>query len=326
VALPQPRKIEQWHTPNWRTAPWRIVGAGSIGCLFATYLQRAGIDVQLVLRDAAGLALWSQHERIGLQRSGHEELIAVSAIAPTQLSTPVQKLLVCTKAQQTHAAIAALQAAIAPNAVVILLQNGMGVREQIQELLPDATILHGLSTEGVYQTKRFHIVHAGHGETVIGALQPEQQIAAQVASTALQCELPIAAVDNIGERLWLKLAVNSVINPLTALHGCRNGELLHLSDIDLLLPALCAEVCEVANAEGQTLSTEQLVDNVRHVCTITANNRSSMLQDIEQQRYTEIDFINGYVLRRAAYNGISCSQQFVLFNQIKALEQKRGCH
>jgi len=325
VALPQAWITEQWRSDRWRAAPWDIVGAGSIGCLFAAYLRRAGIDVQLLLRDAASLALWQRNAGIGLQRIDREEIVAVPAVAAAQVSTPIRKLLVCTKAHHTRAAIAALQTAIEPDALVILLQNGMGVYEQIAELLPTATILHGLSTEGAYQTERFHIVHAGRGETVIGARRPEQQPWAQAAGAELRCELPIIAVDNIGERLWQKLAVNSVINPLTALHGCRNGELLQLPDIDLLLPALCAEVCAVANADGQILNFQELVDNVRRVCVITAHNRSSMLQDISQRRRSEIDFINGYILQRAAQHGLSCPQQRALFDRLKTLEQALGC-
>jgi 2-dehydropantoate 2-reductase len=338
VALTEACKTAEPKNGEWQTAAWQIVGAGSIGCLFAAYLQRAGIDVQLVLRDAVSLTLWQQHKAIGLRRGGTEEFIAVPAIAAAQQSTNIQpgalrKLLVCTKAHQTRAAIAALQTAIASDALVILLQNGMGVREQIAELLPDATILHALSTEGAYQTQRFHVVHAGRGETVIGALQSSQQydrqrlqqVCAQTAS-ALHCELPIVAVDDIGARLWLKLAVNSVINPLTALHECRNGKLLQVPGFDKLLTALCTEVSAVANADGQALRSEQLIDNVRHVCKITADNRSSMLQDRSARRLSEIDFINGYILQRAARHGIACPQQQLLFDELKTLEQKLGCH
>jgi 2-dehydropantoate 2-reductase len=310
-----------------------------MGCLFAAYLRRADIDVQLVLRDAASLTLWQQNKGIHLRRADQDELIAVPAITITQLSTtkqssPLRKLLVCTKAHQTRAALAALQTSIAADALVILLQNGMGVREQIVELVPEATILHALSTEGAYQTQRFHVVHAGRGETVIGALQSPQQFpqqrpqqtCAQAVSTALQCELPIAAVDNIGARLWLKLAVNSVINPLTALHECRNGELLQIPGFDKLVEALCVEASAVAYADGQPLHSEQLIEQVYHVCKITANNRSSMLQDMSARRLSEIDFINGYILQRAARHSIACPQQQTLFNELKTLEQKLGCH
>lgn len=306
---------------------WHLLGAGSIGCLFAASLQRAGISTRLILRDAASLAQWRQAgAAIVLQRAEEQWRVELPATSVEALgsATPLRQLLVCTKAQQTVSALSALAAAIDPNALIVLLQNGMGVREQLQALLPHATILHALSTEGAYRIERFHVVHAGRGETVIGG-EPGLQAVAQAAATALRCELPVAAVDDIERRLWLKLAVNSVINPLTALHGCTNGTVLALPDIETLLPALCDEVCAVANAEGQQLNAAQVAETVREVCRVTAANRSSMLQDIAARRLTEIDFINGHVVRTAQRHSISCPRQGALLTQIKALEQGLDC-
>jgi 2-dehydropantoate 2-reductase len=305
------------------TPAWQVLGAGSIGCLFAGALQRAGVPARLVLRDAASLAEWQQAgSTIVLQRGAAQWRIELPAVVPAALATepPLRRLLVCTKAQQTLAAVQALGNAVDPAALVVLLQNGMGVREQLQALLPRATILHALSTEGAYRTGRFRVVHAGQGETLIG--HPGQHAAARAAAAALQCELRIAAVDDIERRLWLKLAINSVINPLTALHACRNGEVLELPGIDELLPALCAEASAVANAEGQSFDAAQVAASVRDVCRVTAANRSSMLQDIAARRPTEIDFINGHILRTAQRHGIDCPRQAALYAQLKALEQK----
>lgn len=306
---------------------WHVLGAGSIGCLFAAALQRAGVSTQLVLRDAASLAQWRQAGgAIVLQRAGAQARVELPATSAGALDSgaPLRQLLVCTKAQQTYAALAALGAAVDAQALIVLLQNGMGVREQLQALLPRATILHALSTEGAYRLERFHVVHAGQGETVIGGGAGLQAVA-QATTTALRCELPIAAVDDIERRLWLKLAVNSVINPLTALHGCNNGAVLALPEFEVLLSALCGEIRAVAAAEGQVLPAAQIAQTVREVCRTTAANRSSMLQDIDARRLTEIDFINGHIVRTAQRHGITCPQQSVLLAQIKALEQTLGC-
>lgn len=332
----QPQQAEllqtgRLHSGRLQTDPWQILGAGSIGCLFAAYLQRAGIAVQLILRTADNLALEQGSAPIILQRDSDSpqlEHIAVPALDSAQvreLQQPLRKLLVCTKAQQTRAAIAAIQNYIDANALIILLQNGMGVREQLADLLPHATILHALTTEGAYQTTRFHIVHAGHGNTVIGAPEPRQQELARAAGKALQCELSLDAVDNIGERLWLKLIVNSIINPLTALHECRNGELPQIAGIDAVITALCTEACAVAYADGQRFEISQLKSQVYQVCRVTAANRSSMLQDLTQRRRSEIDFINGYILRRGAQHAIDCPQQQAVFAALKEREHALGC-
>lgn len=314
-------------TPQRMATPdWHVLGAGSIGCLFAAALRRAGVSIHLLLRDAAALAAWRRAGgAIALQDdTGLQRIELPAATAATLDCAPIRQLLVCTKAQQTHTALAALGAAVDPAALIVLLQNGMGVREQLQALLPGATILQALSTEGAYQTARFHVVHAGRGETVIGGSGDLLAIAQETAR-ALRCELRIDAVDDIERRSWLKLAVNSVINPLTALHDCTNGEVLALPDIDALLPALCVEACAAASAEGQQLQPAQVAEAVRAVCRATAANRSSMLQDVTARRLTEIDFINGHVVRTAQRHGIPCPQQSTLLARIKSLERHLGC-
>jgi 2-dehydropantoate 2-reductase len=306
---------------------WHVLGAGSIGCLFACALHRAGLSTQLLLRDNASLEQWrAAGSAVVLQRGAERWRTELPAATPATLAVdaPLRRILVCTKAQQTRAALAALGTAVDPAALIVLLQNGMGVREQLRELLPHATILHALSTEGAYQIERFHVVHAGQGETLIGGAGDLQAIARETVA-ALRCELRIEATDAIEQRLWLKLAINSVINPLTALHDCSNGALLALPAIGALLPALCAEACAAANAEGQTLQAAQVADAVRDVCRATAANRSSMLQDIAAKRATEIDFINGHIVRTALRHGIACPRQTALLDRIRALEQALGC-
>lgn len=315
------------YTTLHATDPWYVLGAGSIGCLFAACLRSAGVDVHLILRNDASLAAWHAAGGIELRDGDDIRHIALPASRAQDLARTahIRRLLVCTKAQQTQNAIAAIEHALAPDATLVLLQNGMGVREQLQPLLPQAAILHALSTEGAYQTERFRIVHAGHGETLLGAVVPEQTALAHATAAALRCELRIEVVDDIEARCWLKLAVNSVINPLTALHDCRNGEVPALPDSDVLIPALCHEASLAAAAAGQLLAPERLVAEVMRVCSATALNRSSMLQDIAARRRTEIDFINGHIVRVAERHGIACEQQRALLRRVRELEQRRDC-
>jgi 2-dehydropantoate 2-reductase len=206
------------------------------------------------------------------------------------------------------------------NPIVVLLQNGMGVREMVLNAIPQATVLHAITTNGAYQRQRFHVVHAGLGETVIGAVDPTDQVYAEHAATALQSELPLACVSDITRRLWLKLAINSVINPLTALYQCRNGELLKIPAIENIIAHLCAEFIEVAHAEDQLFDVTAVQENVMRVIRDTAANQSSMLQDINTRRRTEIDFINGFIVKLALHHGIGCPEHVALFDAIKHKE------
>ncbi|HET8709844.1 MAG TPA: 2-dehydropantoate 2-reductase [Spongiibacteraceae bacterium] len=298
---------------------WHLLGAGSLGCLFAAYLQRAGIAVDLILRNAATLDELHKNGGITLSYNGERTTIPIEATTLDSVSAPIQHLFICTKAQQTSTAIAAIKSKIATDAVIVLLQNGMGVRELLQRELPDAIILHALSTEGAYRSARFHVTHAGHGETLIGTVEPHDQIHAREVVQSLQCELPMSFAPDIERRLWLKLAVNSVINPLSALRRCRNGELLHIDNIEVTVNELCNELAQVAQAEKIDLNADAMQIEVFRVMRATAQNKSSMLQDIEAARTTEIDFINGFIVQRARARNLSCIAHERLLEAIHAL-------
>ena len=299
---------------------WHVLGAGSLGCLFAACLQRAGIVTELILRDRITLEKLQANGGIALTRDDNRVTVAVRAVTLATLGAPIRQLLMCTKAHQTREAIGAIKAKLAADAIVVLLQNGMGVREQLERELPQATILHALSTEGAFRTARFDVTHAGFGETVIGSTAPHRQHIARQAAQALQCELPIAYAPDIERRLWLKLAVNSVINPLTALHRCRNGELLQLNGIDQLVAALCEELTRVAQADHVIVDASPIRNEILRVMHTTAQNKSSMLQDIEAGRTTEIDFINGFIVERAHAHGISCPHHEQMLAAVRALQ------
>jgi 2-dehydropantoate 2-reductase len=130
----------------------------------------------------------------------------------------------------------------------------------------------------------------------------------------------MAVVTDIAQRMWLKLAVNSVINPLSAMYQCRNGELRAIPHIAETIEQLCKEFNTVARADNQQFETTALIDNVMRVLDDTAENRSSMLQDILARRPTEIDFINGFILKRAMQHCILCPQHVGLFDAIKLKE------
>lgn len=306
--------------PPRHFTPWHLLGAGSLGCLYAAYLHRAGCDVHVLLRDGVALEKMQHNGGIELIRDHDTQTLAVSAEIATAASAPIRHLLICTKAQQTLIAVRSIKSRLIAQPIIVLLQNGMGVRELLQREIPNAIFLHAISTEGAYQPQRFHVVHAGRGSTTLGAIDSSRHTTAQRVAESLRCELPFAVVDDIEHRLWLKLAINSVINPLTAINQCRNGELLQLSNIDSTMTNLCTEFVDVANADGQNLTLEQCRAALYDVINATATNRSSMLQDRLANRPTEIDFINGFIVQRAQHYAIDCPHHVELLGAVKALE------
>ncbi len=310
-------------TPNGTTRmsnPIHILGAGAIGTLFAAELARAGAAVRLLLRDDDGVETLRRRGGLGVERDGVHSVIAVDALTLSQLDGPVTTLLVCTKAPQTVAAVAPLADRLSDATDIVLLQNGMGVRDELRAAHPRLTFLQGLITEGAFLRERFDVVHAARGDTVVGGFDADsQQRAERFAARWPVTALPLRAVPDIVRRQWLKLAANCVVNPLTALHRCRNGELLALPGIDATVRALCDELATVAAADGTPLDSAELQRNVFAVIRTTAANRSSMLQDVEAGRATEIDCINGYIVRRGEHHGIDCPTQRDLWRRVERL-------
>lgn len=309
--------------------PWHILGAGSIGCLFAAYLRRAGHPVTLILRDDESVARFRAQGGIRLHAPAQNnsgqltELIPTEALGIAALNAPVSRLLICTKAHQTLSAVRSALPALAADAQLVLLQNGMGVREMLQAELPRAIIANAITTEGAWRRGPFDVIHAGRGTTRLGI--PGQPQPSGSMATALSCALDIQADADIAMSQWRKLAINCVINPLTALRERRNGELPNEPDIGTLVHALCAEIDMVANAAGVQLRAEELARASFEVMYGTAANQSSMWQDLQHRRRTEIDFINGYVVAEAARRHIPCPANQSLLDAIKDKEARLGC-
>ena len=123
----------------------------------------------------------------------------------------------------------------------------------------------------------------------------------------------------IDQALWLKLAINCAINPLTALHGCLNGELAQ-AGLSARVTTLCDEIIEISTAAGYAEVTADLHHQVARVIAATAANRSSMLQDVAAGRRTEIDYITGYLLRAAHRHGVAAPHNEALLRSVLELD------
>lgn len=289
---------------------WHILGAGAIGCLYAHALQRSGCDVTLVLRrgaDARSLPLV-------VERDGTSSELPVNAITP---DTParISHLLITTKAYDVRGAVAGVAHLLGDNCVVLLLVNGMGLAEELRKDWPRLDIYCGTTTEGAYAVAARHIVHAGRGETRIGR-QGQREPAPWFKAWAHAIE-PCVWDPDIATALWSKLAVNCVINPLTALHACRNGELAERPGLASQVDALCGEVTAISRAAGFNTVASSLEATVAAVIAGTAHNRSSMLQDVLNGRPTEIDYITGYLLQVADRYRIDAPHNRALLEKIK---------
>lgn len=287
-----------------------VLGCGALGQLWLTALRKHGHDVQGWLRVPQPYCSVNLIEEDGTIFNE-----SLTANDPDFLAQS-DMLLVTLKAWQVSDAVKALAATLPASSPVLLLHNGMGTIDELKSIhqpLLMATTTHAARRDGNI------IVHVAGGVTHIGPARAQDGDYSYLADT-LQDVLPDVAWHNhIRPQLWRKLAVNCVINPLTALWNCPNGE---LKNHPQLVATLCAEVASVVEREGLHTSADDLSYYVDQVIESTAENISSMLQDVRAQRHTEIDYITGYLLKRARAHGISVPENARLYDMVKRKESE----
>ncbi len=287
----------------------QIMGAGALGCLFGYLIQRAGYDVIFVARGKQLEAL-----KKGLKVSGLvEDLVNVNA-----KDKPVNAdvTFVTVKAYDTEN-VARILAKVNCG-VVCSLQNGIGNEEILMTFLD--RVVGGVTTYASNLVDYGHVEFAGVGETFVGDLSGEitddvLKVVEVLRSSGINAE----AVRDIRKRIWLKAVINSAINPVTAVCRCRNGAVAEVRELWKVAERIALEGEEVMRALG--FDVEDVPKMVKEVAMRTRNNRSSMLQDIERGKRTEIDFINGAIVRTAKELGIDTPFNELMWLLVKGVER-----
>ncbi len=291
------------------TERWQVLGPGAIGSLFAAYLQRGGSHVVLLDHrngedTRRGVAI------DGLEPTGHFEF----PVSPVGAQQPITHLLVTTKAYTVLPAMQSVAHRLIEDSQVVVMVNGMGLDEAIRKAFPDLALAMGTTTEGAYRREDSTLCHAGSGSTRVGrtdtpGVEPDWFDAFSRSVPDCRWE------PDMGECLWRKLAINAAINPLTAVLGCNNGVLA--GEPAARVRSLCSEITAVAEAAGMAHAVNDLEATVFEVIHSTASNRSSMLQDVEAGRPTEIDFITGWLVRQANHYGVATPQNAELLERVR---------
>lgn len=295
------------------SAAVHILGAGSIGLLLAAHLAPRA-SLQLIRRAQVAPLL-----RVSLQQGHEEQLVELPQAAADDLVAPLQRIIVCTKAYDALPALESVRKKLAPEAALLLMQNGMGSQQAVVDAFPGLSVYAASSTEGAYRPRPDRVVHAGRGITRIGRLAGgEQDWVALFRLAGLETE----TAEPIAWHLANKLRVNALINPLTVLHDCRNGELLERPQALAMMRRLGEEADRVLLAVGFSFP-EPAFERAAEVARATAANHSSMLQDARAGRRLEIDYINGYLLRLAAELNVRLPAHELVISKLTAAAGQR---
>ena len=297
-----------------------VFGAGSLGSLVGGLLAREH-EVTLVGRDPHVATV--REDGLVVEGACEASLRPAATTDGTGLAADVA--LVSVKAFDTEAAAAAL--ATGTYGAVCSLQNGLGNEETLAAAL-DAPVLAGTATYGAKLGEPGVVECTGVGELVVGPLPgvtggDGEAWAERLVDACRSAGLAATVDADMARRRWAKLAINAGINPVTALVRAENGVVLE-DPASELATAATREAVAVARAEGIELAAGATVERMREVATATAANRSSMLQDVDAGRRTEIDAILGAVLERAAAAGTEVPTTRVLYGLVAAWEAERG--
>jgi 2-dehydropantoate 2-reductase len=296
-----------------------IIGPGAMGCLFGALLGLAGHEVWMLCRTPELAALLLE-QGILLERDGVERHALVRATAEPREAAPLDLLLVLVKSHSTRAAARAARPALGPITWVLTLQNGLGNAEALVEVYGRERLLAGVSNQGATMLGPGRVRHAGFGPNVLTDLLGGASERARWAAELLNAAgLPAEVAEDLAPVVWSKLIANTAINPLTALTGHRNGELLE-GPLASLLDDLAYETAAVAVAAGVALPFADAAAHARAVATMTAPNRSSMLQDVTAGRRTEIGALNEAVVIEGARLGVPTPLNRAMTALIRDLE------
>ena len=288
-----------------------VVGTGALATFFAARLSAAGITVNVLGNWQEGLSALSQN---GAQLEG----IGSFPVQTKGLLVDGRKArfaLVLVKSWQTKRTASQLPAYLARDGVALTLQNGLGNDEILAKSLGPSGVARGVTTLGATLLAPGLVRMAGEGSI---SLETHPRLA-PLKEMLLRAGFDVNVVSDVRSLVWSKLVVSTAINPLTALLRIKNGELLEHPTARGLMGALACESASVAGMLGVTLQFKDAVRATEEVAFRTAENQSSMLQDVLRGTRTEVDAINGAIVRLAGEGKLQVPVNQVIVSLLKAL-------
>jgi 2-dehydropantoate 2-reductase len=293
-----------------------IIGAGSIGLLFAAYISRV-LEVTIYTRTLEQAAEINKYG-ILLKKGTERTISMVKALTISEWRGTEDLTIIAVKQYQLNSIIEKInQLPTIPNNL-LFLQNGMGHLKQIKDIQVN-NLFVGSVEHGALKENSYTVSHNGEGNTNVAVFKGDSASLYEFVSTATM-EFPVVLQQDYYGMLVNKLIANAVINPLTAILQVKNGELIKNQYYFHVVRNLCSEISSIMYLNNP----EEHLQRIIKICNSTADNRSSMLKDIEADRLTEVDAILGFILEEATSKGIKAPQAENLYYLIKGKEMMKG--
>ncbi|GEQ73870.1 2-dehydropantoate 2-reductase [Comamonas testosteroni] len=286
------------HTATSSRLSVAVMGAGSVGCYFGALLARAGHPVTLIGR-ASHMQAISQHG-LRLQTATEDLNIPVATSTEASAVAGADVLLFCVKSTDTEAAAAQIKPHLAAHTQVLSLQNGVDNDRRLRLVLGQQPVAAAVVYVATAMAGPGHVRHFGRGELVIAPCPQGDEIALQFSAA----NIPTQTSDGVLTALWQKLIINCVYNALSALTQQPYGWLIAQQGVPAVMQDIAAECKAVALADGVLLPAS-VDEAVAAIARTMPRQLSSTAQDLARGKPTEIDHLNGYVVRRGQALGIA---------------------
>lgn len=291
-----------------------VMGAGAVGCYYGAMLAQAGHHVALVGRPHHVAAV--QEHGLRLEVGGVSRTLQVDATTDPSGVADADTILFCVKSDDTGSAGHDMLPHLSAQAVVLSLQNGVDNAERLQSIIGRPVV-----PAAVYVAADMpgpgHVRHSGRGELVIGSSPSSDAIAEMFC----QAGIPTEISSNVAGVLWTKLIINCAYNALSAIVKLPYGRLMEVAGTRDIISDIVGECLAVANGLG-VATPGDILTNVLELASSMPNQYSSTAQDLSRGKRTEIDHLNGYVVRMAKGLGISTPVNRLLVVQVKLIESK----
>ena len=290
-----------------------VLGAGAVGCFYGGMLARAGHAVTLIGRPQHVQVFTAQGLR--MQTLSFDETVPVAASTEASAVAGADLVLFTVKSTDTESAGAQMRPHLKPGALVLCLQNGVDNAERLRAVLPNVDVAAAVVYVATEMAGPGHLRHHGRGELVI---EPSAR-SNDVAQALIAAGVPTEVSDNVRGALWAKLILNCAYNALSAVGRIVYGELVQQPGVPAIMRDVVAECQAVAAADGVRLP-DGIELAVRRIAETMPSQYSSTAQDLMRGKPSEIDFLNGYVVRRGEALGVPTPANRVLWVMVRLAE------
>jgi len=298
-----------------------VVGAGAMGCLVAAFLAHRTKEEVWLIDKTDERAKYINAKGIAVEGVSGTHKVRVRATANAEDLGDCQLAIICTKSYSTEEACKRIAKAVGSETLVLTLQNGIGNAQILSDHFDPNQVVCGVTSHGSTLLGPGMVRHAGKGDTVIGRQDGKVTLALRnVQSVLAKAGFTAKISKNIDSIVWSKLIINVGINALTAVTQLRNGMLPEYPGTKEIMRDAVSEAVKVSKKKRLKLIYEDPIQKVESVCKATATNISSMLQDVLNKKKTEIDFINGAIVRQAKGLSIATPVNHLLTGLVKTIE------